>query len=130
MNWLDFTCRVGTTVAAVAGSAAVGALTGSISGLFGGPAGMTAGAVSGAGIGAAGAVAKAGDICDKAAYDMYMRQKCELLQQGDMYVKVNGRQLATVKDLADRNFMPPAYYREIGACEEAGYLSTDSKLPP
>ena len=122
MNWLNFACRVGTTVTAVAGTAAIGALSGSISGFFGGPAGMTAGAFSGATIGAASALAKAGDICDQAAHDMYMRQKCEALQQGNMYVEVNGRQLATVKDLADRNLMPPTYYKEIGACEEAGYL--------
>lgn len=122
MNWLDFVCRVGTTVAAVGGVASTGAVAGAISGFFGGPVGAAGGAVVGAGIGVAGGLAKSGDICDQAAHDMYMQQKCEALEKGEMYVKVNGRQLATVKQLADRNLMPPDYYKDIGACEEAGYL--------
>ena len=42
-----------------------------------------------------------------------------------MYVKFNGKELATVKDLADRGLMPPTYYKDLGACEEAGYLPKD-----
>ena len=122
MNWLDFMCRVGTTVAAVAGTAAGGAAAGALSGSIGGPVGAGAGAVAGAGIGVIGGVAKSGDFCDQAAHDMYMRQKCEILDKGEMYVKVNGKQIATVKQLADRNLMPPDYYKDIGACEEAGHL--------
>lgn len=121
MNWLDFMCRVGTTVAAVAGTAATGAAAGALSGSFGGPVGAASGAVAGAGIGVVGGL-YSGEICDQAAHDMYMRQKCEALDNGEMYVKVQGKQLATVKQLAERGFMPPDYYKDIGACEEAGYL--------
>jgi hypothetical protein len=127
MNWLDFMCRVGTTVAAVGGTAATGAAAGAVSGWLGGPIGSSAGAVAGAGAGLAGGIFKSGDLCDQAAHDMYMRQKCEALENGEMYVKVNGRQLATVKELANKNLMPPTYYKDIGACEEAGYLPKDSK---
>ena len=129
MNWLDFMCRVGTTVAAVAGTAATGAAAGALSGSVGGPVGAASGAVAGAGIGMIGGVAKSGEICDQAAHDMYMRQKCEALDDGEMYVKLNGKQLATVKQLADRNLMPPDYYKDIGACEEAGHLSRSRSSP-
>lgn len=127
MNWLDFMCRVGTTVAAVGGTAVVGAASGAISGWVGGPVGAAAGGVAGAGAGLTLGMAKSGDLCNEAAHNMYMRQKCEALAKGEMYVKVNGKQLATVKGLADKNLMPPSYYKDIGACEEAGYLPRDSK---
>lgn len=127
MNWLDFACRVGTTIAAVAGSAAVGAASGAISGAVGGPIGASSGAIAGAGIGVAGGLAQSGQLCDQAAHDLYMRQKCQALKNGEMYVKLNGKQLATVKTLAEKDLMPPSYYKDIGACEEAGYLPRDSK---
>ena len=130
MNWLDFVCRVGTTVASVGGVAATGAAVGALSGFFGGPVGVAGGAVTGAGIGIAGGIAKSNELCDQAAHDMYMRQKCEALEKGEMYVKVGGRQLATVKQLADRNLMPPDYYKEIGACQEAGYLPKTTPSVP
>lgn len=130
MNWLDFMCRVVTTVAAVGGTAAFGAASGAVSGLLGGPVGAGGGAVVGAGIGVAGGLAKSGEICDKAAHDMYMRQKCEALENGQMYVQVNGRQLVTVKQLADKNLMPPDYYKDIGACEEGGYLVRKTPSAP
>ena len=63
MNWTDFLCRLGTTVTAIAGTAATGAYLGS----FGGPGGAMGGAVAGVGIGAAGGLATSGDICNKAA---------------------------------------------------------------
>lgn len=116
-------CRIGTTVAAVAGTAVTGAAAGALSGSVGGPVGAGAGAIAGAGLGAIGGAVKSGEICDQAAHDMYMRQKCEALDNGEMFVKVNGKQLATVKQLAERNLMPPEYYKDIGACEEAGHLA-------
>ena len=129
MNWLDFVCRVGTTVAAVAGTAATGAATGALSGFIGGPVGAASGAVAGAGMGMVGGLAKSGDICDKAAHDMYMRQKCEALDNGEMYVKLYGKQFATVKQLAEKGLMPPDYYKDIGACEEAGHLPKSRSAP-
>ena len=129
MNWLDFVCRVGTTVASVGGVAATGAAVGALSGFFGGPVGVAGGAVTGAVIGIAGGIAKSGELCDQAAHDMYKRQKCEALEKGEMYVKVGGRQLATVKQLADRNLMPADYYKDIGACEEGGYIPKSRDLP-
>jgi hypothetical protein len=128
VNWLVFMCRVGTTVAAVAGTAAAGAAAGALSGSFGGPVGAASGAVAGAGIGVVGGLAKSGEICDQAAHDMYMRQKCEALDNGEMYVKVQGKQLATVKQLAERGLMPTDYYKDIGACEEAGHLPKSRPL--
>jgi hypothetical protein len=74
-------------------------------------------------MGVVGGLTKSGDICDQAAHDMYMRQKCEALDKGEMYVTVQGKQFATVKQLAERGLMPPDYYKDIGACEEAGYLA-------
>ena len=84
MNWLDFMCRVGTTVAAVAGTAAGGAAAGALSGFVGGPVGAASGAVVGASMGVVGGLAKSGDICDQAAHDMYMQQKCEALDNGEI----------------------------------------------
>ena len=123
MNWLDVLCRVGTTMTAVAGTAATGAWLGS----FGGPGGIDLGTAAGVGAGVSGGLAVSDDICKQAAYDMYMRQKCAALKNGEMAVKIKGIQMGTVKELADKNLMPVPYYEEIRACEEAGYLPKDAK---
>jgi len=125
INWLDVVCRVGTTVSVVIGGATIGAVSGAISGSVGGPVGAASGAIAGTGLGIATGVATSGTFCDQAAHDMYMRQKCQTLANGDMYVKLNGKQLATVKSLSDLNMMPASYYKDLGACQEGGYLPKD-----
>ena len=84
-------------------------------------------ATAGAAAGAAGAAMKSGEICDKMAYDMWMRQKCATLERGEMDVKIGGVAIGTVKGLADSNFMVSPYYKEIEVCQEGGYLPKDSK---
>ena len=130
VNWLDFMCRVGATVAAVAGTAATGAAAGALSGSFGGPVGAGSGAIAGVGIGVVGGLTKSGDICDQATHDMYMRQKCEAVDSGEMFVRVHGMQVATVKQLAERGLMPLDYYKDIAACEEAGHLPQSRSVSP
>ena len=129
VNWLDFVCRVGTTVASAVGLATTGAALGALGGSFGGPIVVTSGAIAGASAGVVGGLAGSGDICDRSARNMYLRKKCEALKDGEMYVKINGKQIATVKQLAERKLMPSDYYKDISECEEAGYLPKSESVP-
>ena len=131
LNWLDIMCRVGYSVTAVLGAsaatAAVGAATGAAVGPYGAGAGAVTGAIAGTITGVTGAVATAGDVCDEAAYNMYMRQKCAALVKGDMPVEINNFKLGTVKELAAKDMMPLYYYNDLRECDRGGYLPTNSK---
>lgn len=91
MNWLDFMCRVGTTITTVCSFAAIFATSGAISGSIGGSLESVSVPIAGTGIGIVGSLVKSGEFCDKAAHDMYMRQKCEALLKRGMYVRINGK---------------------------------------
>ena len=121
MNYIDFACRIGTTVGAIV----AGAVAGSLYGVAGGPAGGAAGAAVGAGIGIAGGMAKSGDICDGAAHDLQIRGECKAIGQEQSFRESSGQDIAA----------PPGIQREmyearINECIEKGYLPPTTELQP
>lgn len=75
----------------------------------------------------AGGFVKSGPLCDQAAHDLYMQQKCQALANGEIDIQLGTTKITTVKTLADANFIPRTYYEDLNACKEGGYLPRDSK---
>ena len=79
-------------------------------------------AVLGAGIVVAGGVAKSGDRCDKAAYDLQMRRECKAISQEQGFRELNGQ------DIAVHGIQREMYDAKVHECIEKGYLTPITEL--
>ena len=59
--------------------------------------------------------------------DLYIHAEYKTLLEDNMYVKLDNREITTVKTLANVNTIPHMYYEKIGKCKKGRYLPKDDK---